>query len=50
MVQVVVVGVLVEMGQRHAVELGIGQGVDNVGLQPFQVLEHTRYRLFLEQD
>ena len=37
-VQVVEVGVGVEVRQRHAVQLGVGQGADDVRLQSFYIL------------
>ena len=38
-VEIVIVGVLVELGHGHAVQLGVGQGVHYVGLQPLRVLQ-----------
>ena len=37
-VEVVVVGVGVQVGQGHAVQLGVGQGVHDVGLEVLNVL------------
>ena len=38
MVEVVIVGVLVEGGHAHAVQLSVGQGVEDSRLEPVLVL------------